>query len=153
MLDIRRATMDDLDALVQLRLDLLREVGNLTGDAHTAELAEATRTYLAAKLPTGEFAAWVAEVDGLLVATSGLMLYERPPTAGNPSGIEAYVMNMYTVPEWRGKGVAPALLREIISFVRDSGARRIWLRATEAGKSIYVKAGFVPTASYMELVI
>jgi GNAT superfamily N-acetyltransferase len=63
-------------------------------------------------------------------------------------------MNMYTVPEWRGRGVATALLREIIKFVKGTGARRIWLRATEEGRPVYEKAGFSPVTSYsyMELV-
>ena len=152
MLNIRRASLDDLDALVQLRLDLLREVGNLKSDDDVPALAKATQRYLTEKIPKGEFVAWVAEVDDRIVGTSGLVLFERPPVADNLSGLEAYIMNIYTIPKWRGKGVATTLLREIISFVKGTAARRIWLHTTEDGKRIYEKVGFVSTTSEMKLV-
>jgi hypothetical protein len=44
--NIREANLDDLEALVQLRLTLLREAGNLKSDASTGILAEAIRQYL-----------------------------------------------------------------------------------------------------------
>lgn len=83
---------------------------------------------------------------------SGLLFFERPPTAGNLSGVDAYVMNMYTVPEWRGQGLAGALLRELIAHVRATPARRIWLHASAAGRPVYEAQGFVPKSSAMELV-
>ncbi len=152
MVDIRRANLNDLDALVQLRLDLLREVGDLKNDAQTTALADATRQYLIRKMPTGEFVCWVASVDGCIVGTSGLVLFERPPVAGNLLGMEAYVMNIYTIPEWRSKGVATALIEEIVSFAKSADARRIWLHASKDGKRIYEKVAFVSTTSEMQLV-
>lgn len=143
------ANLDDLDALVELRLGFSREVGNPNADM--TPLAEATREYLAAKIPTGEYRAWVAEVDDGIVAVSGLVLFENLPRNRNLSGLEAYITNMYTIPEWRGKGVATGLLREILTFVKGTDARRAWLRATEDGRPIYEKAGFDSPASYMEV--
>lgn len=147
MLSIRRADLDDLDAVVKLRLELLREVGNLRSDARSAPLTEATRRYLADKMPKGEFAAWVAEVDGEIVAISGVVITERPPLADNLSGLEGYVLNMYTIPDHRGGGIATALLNEIIAFVKGTDARRIWLHATPVAEPIYEKAGFVPRSA------
>lgn len=149
---LRQANLDDLEALVQLRLHLLHEVGNLQGDTHTAALAAATRRYFNEKMPKGEFLAWVAEVDSEIVATSGVVLFQRPPINGNLSGLEAYVMNIYTVSAWRGKGVATALLREIINFVRATEARRIWLHATKDCNRLYEKVGFVSITKEMQLV-
>ncbi len=45
-----------------------------------------------------------------------------------------------------------ALLREIISYVKKTDARRIWLHATEDGKRLYEKVGFVSTTDEMELI-
>lgn len=53
---------------------------------------------------------------------------------------------------WRGQGIATALLQEIISFVRTTEARRLWLHATEDGKRVYEKISFVATAKEMEIV-
>ena len=152
MPDIRRAGLDDLDTLVQLRLDLLREIGNLKSEARAPALTEAIQRYLISKMSNDEFVAWVAEVNGQIVGTSGLVFFERPPLDGHMSGIDAYAMNMYTLPEWRGRGIATALLGEIISFVKETAAGRIWLHTTDKGKHIYQKVGFVSTVSEMELV-
>lgn len=103
---------------MQLRLELLREAGEIKGNSDTTNLAEATRKYLSEKIPSGEFLAWVAEVDCQIVATSGLVFFQRLPYYGNLSGLEAYIMNVYTIPMWRGQRIATALLKEIISFVR-----------------------------------
>ncbi|MEH2158987.1 hypothetical protein [Nostoc sp.] len=43
-------------------------------------------------MPSGEFLAWVAEVDNQIVTTSGLVFFQRPPYNGNFSGLEAYVI-------------------------------------------------------------
>ena len=93
----------------------------------------------------------MAEASGQVVAISGLVLFERPPDARNPAGMDAYLMNMYTLPGWRGRGLASALLGEIIAFVRTTPARRISLHATDVGRSVYESAGFLPATSVMEL--
>lgn len=141
---IRQANLDDLKSLVELRLALLREVGNLNKNSDLAALTDATRHYFAEKLPTGEFLAWVAEVEGELVASSGVVMFERPPVDGNLAGLEAFVMNIYTLPTWRRKGIATQLLQATIQFVfGKTEVKRIWLHATEEGQQLYEQLGFV----------
>lgn len=53
---------------------------------------------------------------------------------------------------WRGQGIVTALLKQIISFVRATEAKRLWLHTTEDGKRIYEKLGFVSTSKEMEMV-
>lgn len=60
-------------------------------------------------------------------------------------------MNMYTIPAWQQRGVASALLQEIISYVRTTPARRIWLRTTASGRRLYEKYGFILTKDELEL--
>jgi GNAT superfamily N-acetyltransferase len=127
---IRRATIDDLDEFIALRLKLFRESGYLRGEEPPPELIEATRIYLSENLPTERFFAWIALAEGHLIGISGLVFFQKPPTEENMTGLEAYVMNMYTLPEWRGQGVATALMQEIIKYVQSTSARRIWLHTT-----------------------
>lgn len=148
---IRRASMADIDALTALRQDLLRELGEITDQADLIPLIEATRNYFIESLPTDKFMAWVAEVDGKIVGTSGLALFRRPPYPGNLAGSEAYVLNIYTVPEWRGRGVATALVNAIVAFVKTTDVRRVWLHASRFGKGIYEKVGFISVSGEMEL--
>ncbi|HVF43010.1 MAG TPA: GNAT family N-acetyltransferase, partial [Pyrinomonadaceae bacterium] len=129
MYKIRLATPEDAETLVRLRVTFLEEVGQFAEGVDPAAVAEAFRRYLRRKLPAGEFLAWVAEEGGEIVATSGLVFFERPPNGTSPTGLEAYVMNMYTRPPWRGRGLATALLDAAIAHAKRTDARRVWLHA------------------------
>jgi GNAT superfamily N-acetyltransferase len=61
-------------------------------------------------------------------------------------------MNMYTLPKWRGKGIASALIQETVAFVKGTSAKRIWLHTTEVARPVYERAGFVTSATEMEMV-
>jgi GNAT superfamily N-acetyltransferase len=148
---IRLATLDDADELIRLRLDFLEEVGNLKAGVDGGELGAAMREYLARKMPAGEFLAWVAESGGAIVATSGVTLFERPPNGSNLSGLEAYLSNMYTLLAWRGRGLGTALVATAVAHLKATRVRRIWLHATDQGRPVYAKAGFVPSETDMEL--
>ncbi len=151
MYEIRLATLDDVDELVRLRLEFLEEVGSVKDDVDVGELGAAMRDYLVRKMPSGGFMAWVAEDEGAIVATSGVTIFERPPNGANIAGLEAYLSNMYTLPAWRGRGVGTALVTTIVAHLKATRVRRIWLHATEQGRPVYAKAGFVPSETDMEL--
>ena len=151
MYRIRLATLDDVDELVRLRLDFLEEVGSLKSGVDGEELGAAMRDYFVRKLPAGEFLAWVAESEGAIVATSGVTLFERPPNGANLAGLEAYLSNMYTLPVWRGRGVGTALVATVVEHFKTTRVRRIWLHATDEGRPVYARAGFVPSETDMEL--
>ena len=158
MFIIRKATLEDVDELVKLRMELLREISEVDehymaklDENYMARLADAIRDYFTAKMPENEFLAWVAEDEGKIIASSGLVFHEKPPIHGNLTGREAYIMNMYTLPEWRNKGLATNLLKEIIKFIKETNVQRIRLHATETGKKIYEKMGFVSVSSEMIL--
>ena len=149
---IRRAGVEDLEQIVALRMAMLREM-RPEAPVSDAEVEELTRRYLAEKLPAGEFLVWFAEEEGRVVGTSGLVFSHRPPTLTCTSELHAYVLNMYTLPEWRGRGVATMLLEHMIEYVKTTPARRIALHATEMGRPIYERLRFVPSDAYMVLAV
>jgi GNAT superfamily N-acetyltransferase len=154
---IRRATVDDIEEMLPLRMAMQREFRTFghaaRGVADPEAFVSTNRSYFERKLPTGEFVAIVAEEQGRIVATSGMVVYEAPPTPGNPSGVQGYVINMYTLPEHRGQGLARALLDELIAHAKSLGARRVWLRTSEMGRSLYRAAGFFEDEDYMRMAI
>ena len=148
---IRRAGADDIETLVKLRLALLDETGFLPPEERVPELADAIRRYFRESLLSEEFLGWVAQAPEGIVATSGLVFLTKPPLGDHLSGAEAYVMNMYTVPAWRGRGLATELLRQVVAFVRGTGVRRISLHASAAGRPVYLRSGFVEVGSEMRM--
>jgi GNAT superfamily N-acetyltransferase len=150
MITYRLATLDDLDSLIPLRIAMQKEVGH-GDDAHWATLESSLRSYFTTNIPSREFVAYVAEVGGRIIATSGIVFHQHPPTGGNVTGREAYIMNMYTVAEFRGQGIAGELLRRLIELARDQGCGRVLLHAQSKAKPLYRKAGFVDVDSEMRL--
>ena len=163
---IRRATVDDVPVLLDLRLAFEQEADQIQNLDGLQSYRQAVQRYLTERLTSGELVFWVAEAEGRasdqrerecrgpaeasgpsrregeVVATGSLILMPKPPTLKNPSGLEAFVFNMYTIPAWRGQGLGTRILDEIISFVKATEARRIWLYASEMGEPVYAKAGF-----------
>jgi len=151
---IRRATLDDLPVLIRLRIALFRDMGALHDDEGLEPLTQSLADYFSADLRAERFLAWLSLDDsGEPIGCGGLVFVQKPPGPGNLSGREAYLMNMYTVPEWRGRGVATQMMSTILAFVRESGVTSVRLHATEQGRPIYERAGFRATGTEMVLKI
>ncbi|WP_040982746.1 GNAT family N-acetyltransferase [Oceanobacillus jeddahense] len=149
---IRKASLSDADAITELRMELLTVAGDVN-EENKSNVFNANQIYFKEKLSNGMFTAWLAEDKGTIVAISGLVFFDRPPQGENISGIEAYVMNMYTKPKYRGFGIVRTLLEECISHCKNIGVGRIWLHASEDGYHLYKKMGFVDKDSEMEMLL
>lgn len=84
------------------------------------------------------------------MAAGTLALFVRLPYPGNLAGREAYLLNMYTVPAWRARGIATALLDAMTAHARAMGLGKVWLHASDAGRPLYERIGFVANPAYME---
>lgn len=148
---VRLALPNDLDAIVQLRLRLFENLTDFNhGKSHDQQLRDATRTYFSHAFNTQDCQTWVAEAAGSIVATGSLAIFTRPPYPGNPMGRNAYLLNMYTLPEYRKQGLAKAILQQAMQYAREQGFGKIWLHASDDGQALYAASGFVTSADYME---
>ncbi len=147
---MRRVTADEVAAWARLRLAFIRQ-SPPPFDWDEATIEREIAGWLAARLDGHDLAAFLAEIDGVPAGIGAITLYEVPPSPG-VSGTEAYISSMYTEPRFRGRGVAHAVLGELLAFARGAGVRgRVWLRATEAGRPLYAAAGFTPRDYFMQL--
>jgi GNAT superfamily N-acetyltransferase len=147
---LRFAQFQDTAELVSLRLALLREVHSLS-DVAPSELTAALYAYFERTLATRSGTTVVAESGGHLIACGSLNPMQRLPSPRNLLGTDAYLTNMYTVPEWRGRGVGTAIVQRLISEARQQNAKRILLQATDAGRPVYRACGFQAKPDAMEL--
>jgi GNAT superfamily N-acetyltransferase len=147
---IRRADINDLETVVDLRMAFMLEACP-GAEVDIARFREVTRSYVADKLSKGEFQVWFAEEAGQVVGSSGLIFFHRPPTIYYPSEHQVYLLNMFTRPEWRRRGIASALLEHMIEYVKTTPAKRITLHATDTGRLVYEQLGFVPINDEMML--
>jgi ribosomal protein S18 acetylase RimI-like enzyme len=149
---VRQAGTSDIPRLAQHRAAMFRDMRQLP--SHQEEpLVRATASYLRDALPRGDYVAWVAEDDGtppMTVGGAGVQL--RPilprPRPGDDDlelGPEAIVLNVYVEPAWRRHGIGEALMRAVLDALAVRGIRRIVLHASDDGRRLYERLGFLPT--------
>jgi len=140
----RRVTLSDVSTLVDYRVRFLNELHNHVENNETEVVRESLQRYFTKAISSGDFVAWVAELDGKMVATSGMVVWQIPARYGGvESGRLGYLLNFYTIPKARRKGIAARLLNELVKDARLMGLRYLHLHASKYGESIYRKAGFV----------
>ncbi|WP_456409708.1 GNAT family N-acetyltransferase [Oceanithermus sp.] len=148
MLRIRSTTPDDAAVLARFRVMLFGEMGRLEGDE--AEFAHAAENYFAWALSTGREVAWIAEDLGGPVAVLAMTLEPMPPKPGRPRLMEAYMHNVYALPEHRLCGLAERLVRAALTYAEKEGVRRVRLYTSDDARPLYEKLGFVPHTRYPE---
>ena len=148
---LRRATAADSALLAEHRVAMFRDMGSIQPEMEEA-LRQASAAYFAAAIPSGEYVGWIAYPPDASapIAGGGLQLRSllpRPNAAGDGLllGREGLVLNVYTVPSWRRRGVAKHLMDTIIAWAAHAGIVRLVLAASPAGRSLYEQMGFVAT--------
>ena len=107
-------------------------IENVFGTVPSRELMAANRRYYERHIPDGWHIAVVAEADGVDAGCGGICLTEELPSPDNPSGRCAYLMNIYVKREYRGRGIARAVVRWLVEKAREAGCDKIYLETTEA---------------------
>lgn len=142
MITYRRATEEDIDILVKTRIEFLYEAVEIFKGRPPEELENTLEEYFIESIQTEEFIGWLAFNDEEMVATSGISFYRVPPTFNNLTGQIGYIMNMYTKPEWRRKGIGSKLFEKLIEEAKKKNIVKLVLHATDDGKPLYEKYGF-----------
>lgn len=146
----KRAEPVDLEELVRIRMIVLRAANKLPEDADMSAVEQESRAYYKCALETGEHIAYLAYDNGAFIGAGGVSFYQVMPTWHNPSGRKGYIMNMYTAPEYRRRGVAFHMLDLLVKAAMERGVGQIGLEATQMGRPLYEKYGFVKLEDEME---
>ncbi len=129
---VRRAAASDLEAIVALRMAFeraTRDSGSLDEAERRAEIA----SLLGPDLMAGRLLCWMAEEGGRAVAQAALRILGRG---------EGELLNVYTEPDCRGRGLGSSLVAAAVGEARSLGLSRLSLQPTEDSRRIYERAGF-----------
>ena len=148
MIQYRLASIDDIEILVKMRICFLREANNINV-AEEKDLRESNKEYFINSFSSGSFVAWVAIKNDEIIATSGISFFELPPNRKCPNGKVADINNMFTYPEFRNQGIASTLFDLSVKKARERGCSKIILTATDMGRPLYEKYGFIVTNNHM----
>ena len=149
--EYKKATIADIDELVKTRIIVLRAANKLSNDEDMSVVKEESYAYYRRALENGEHIAYLVYDNGTFIGAGGVSFYQVMPTYHNQTGKKAYIMNMYTASAYRRQGIAFHTLDLLVKDVRKQGVSQITLEATEMGRPLYEKYGFVKMEDEMEL--
>jgi GNAT superfamily N-acetyltransferase len=142
---IRKADPKDLKHILHHRRAMFEEMG-FQDIATLKNVDDVSREYFTEALRVGTYKAWLAEAsDGRIVGGGGIVIANWPGYPGETHANRAWILNMYTEPKARHRGIAKQLLKVMIDWCRLEGFRTVSLHASPAGRPLYESVGFHST--------
>lgn len=138
-MEYRKATAEDIDLISEIRYVQL-----IHGQAHEeVEIRKNLKAFFEKAFADNRIIQILAEEDGIAAATGAVLFYDYPPGFSNPSGKVAYIANMFTSPDYRRRGLALEIMDMLVEEARKAGAGEVRLLASEPGRPVYEKYGFI----------
>jgi ribosomal protein S18 acetylase RimI-like enzyme len=148
MVETRVATEADAELITEQRRKMFVEMGRPEDECMRAMLV-AFAPWVRKRLRDGQYLGWLVEQAEQVVAGGGMFLMDFPPHFRDPQPLRAYLLNFYVAPEARGRGLAHGLLKTAVGEARRRGIRVVSLHASEAGRPLYERNGFVVSNEMM----
>ena len=92
---------------------------------------------------------WIAEHGAEPAATAMVTIQPWLPHPRYPSGTRPYFHSVSTLPAHRGRGLAQRLTEAAVEWARNRGFVTFALHASEQGRPIYERLGFVGASEYV----
>lgn len=143
MITYRKADITDIPQLVDLRLLFLKEIYPKADISQDDVLKDHLRVYLTEHLSKNSFVNWFANAEGKVVASAGIVFYNQPPLYHNLEGKVAYILNVYTLPAFRRKGIAKVLMQKLMDEAIERNTGKVSLHTSKDGRLLYEQFGFV----------
>lgn len=151
---VRRAEAKDAGLIAWHRARMFQDMGEISA-AIFDDFLEASRQWAEHVLAAGEYVGWFAipkAQPDVIAAGAGVQLRQvgphpcRPPKEDSfAQGRHAIVLNVFTEPEWRRRGLALLLMKEIVRWAENERLDQLVLHASAQARALYEGMGFVVT--------
>jgi GNAT superfamily N-acetyltransferase len=148
---IRRATAGDAATIARHRVSMFRDMGQVPTEDLANQLLSESTSALKVALDDGSYVGWLA-LDGKEEVAAGAGVHIKPqlPRITHDgtrvaSSSVPLVVNVYTEPRWRRRGIARSLMNTVLQWSRVQGFDRVVLHASDTGRPLYASLGFAST--------
>lgn len=136
-----KANASDISALVELRKAyLIEDYGDLHDDM-LALLENNLYVYFREHL-NKDLIVFVCRDTDNIVSVVFLCVSEKPANPTFINGRTGTILNVYTKPEYRNKGIAGKLLKMLLVEATEIALDFVELKATDSGYNLYKSLGF-----------
>ena len=149
---VRPATAADVDIIAWHRVRMFQDMGEVPDDLFDEFRAKA-KAAIAKMIADSNYIGWLASPQSepaKIIGGAGLQIQRSLPHPFRSDGAtklskerHGIIINVFTEPKWRRRGVAELLLRRIVDWARTEEIDRIVLHASNEGRSLYERLGFV----------
>lgn len=139
---IREGTVADIATIARHRCRMCEDM-NYTDTIALSTMVAATAEYLKTAIPEGSFRSWLACDNDKVVAGGAVVIVPWPAHAYDLECRRATILNVYTDPEYRRRGIARQIMETMIAWCKQEGFARVTLHASEHGRHLYESLGFV----------
>ena len=139
---LRRATLEDAETIALHRRMMFRDMG-YHDDALLDAMTEKFLPWIKAKMAAGDYLAWLAvSAQDIVVAGAGLWLMDWPPHMLGSGARRGNILNVYTQPEFRHRGLARWLVEAALHWCKTNEVDLVILHASDDGRRLYESLGF-----------
>lgn len=137
---LRRATLEDIPALVELQALLFTDMGN--DQVSTRPWRDAAAAWLAERLGA-DACVFVVEAQGSLVSCALGFLHTAPPSPSSITPARGHISNVVTLESHRRRGHARACVGALLEWFRDeTPVEVVDLSASKDGFALYESMGW-----------
>lgn len=141
-----KAVENDISALIEMRKEyLLEDYEKLPKDS--LEIISKNLFQYFKKHLNKDLTAFVCRHNGEIISCCLLCIMEKPPNPTFVNGKTGTVMNVYTKPEYRKRGISGRLLGMLLAESEKERLDFVELKATDSGYKLYKSVGFKETKS------
>ena len=142
---IREAAPSEAAIILHHRRSMFRDMGEGTAE-ELDRMVEVASPWLARALADGSYRHWLAvDSSGRVCGGGGVLLGPWPANPKDPCTERAVILNVYTEPDFRKRGIARQVMLTILDWIKKRGLRSVNLHASDEGRPLYEKLGFSAT--------
>ena len=156
-MNVQEADLDDIPILAVHHRKMFEEIWEQKGlwieIVIAKELESAYLNKITKQIPEGFCKAWIIKHDDQIITSGAITIVTFVPVPSDLNHNIAYLHSMYTRKAYRHQKCAESIVKKAVEYCERNGKNRVVLNASDAGKPIYEKIGFVSSPDTMRLFI
>ena len=145
-MNVEKAGINDIDALVKMRLDYLHEDNGSLTDCDIAVIRKNLPDYFREHMDKDLFVYVIREKQAI-VACAFLLTIAKPMSPSFINGKTGIVLNVFTCQPYRRRGYAKQIMEVLLEEAKRLELSVVELKSTEDGYPLYRSVGFVDGGS------
>ncbi|HEX7586001.1 MAG TPA: GNAT family N-acetyltransferase [Prolixibacteraceae bacterium] len=141
-IQIHEIRSSEVELLTTYRLAYLTEMQGERSEEYQLRLKNELNQFFTQALAEDRIFAFLAEQDEKILSFGAMVLKKIPGDFNQSSYLEGDILNMYTIPSARRKGISAMILEQLLAEARRRGISKVSLHTSKDGEKLYRKFGF-----------